>query len=50
LQLGGILFMPTLYLFFGLLPQVIALMGIYSFALSLLPSDEILARRGTLGV
>jgi hypothetical protein len=50
LQLGGILFMPTLYLFFGLLPQVIALMGIYSFALSFLPSEEILARRGALGV
>jgi hypothetical protein len=50
LQLGGILFMPTLYLFFGLLPQVIALMGIYSFALSFLPSDEVLAQRGALGM
>jgi hypothetical protein len=50
LQLGGILFMPTLYLFFGLLPQVIALMGIYSFALSFLPSDEILMRKGMLSM
>lgn len=49
LQFGGILFMPTLYLFFGLLPQVVALMGIYSFALSFLPPDEILAQRGALG-
>jgi hypothetical protein len=48
LQLGGILFLPTLYLFFGLLPQVIALMGIYSFALSFLPPDDILAQRGEL--
>jgi hypothetical protein len=50
LQVGGILFMPTLYLFCGLLPQVVALMGIYSFALSFLPSDEVLAERGLLDV
>jgi hypothetical protein len=48
LQSGGILFMPTLYLFFGLLPQVVALMGVYSFALSFLPSDEALVLRGRL--
>jgi hypothetical protein len=48
LQMGGILFMPTLFLFFGLLPQVVALMGIYSFFLSLLPGDEELSRRGSL--
>jgi hypothetical protein len=50
LQIGGILFMPTLYLFCGLLPQVVALMGIYSFALSFLPSDAVLAERGVLDV
>jgi hypothetical protein len=50
LQVGGILFMPPLYLFFGLLPQVVALMGIYSFALSFLPSDEALAEQGLLDV
>jgi hypothetical protein len=48
LQAGGILFMPTLFLFFGLLPQVVALMGIYSFFLSLLPGDEELSRRGLI--
>ena len=48
LQVGGILFMPTLYLFFGLLPQIVALMGIYSFALSLLPADETLFKRGII--
>jgi hypothetical protein len=48
LQMGGILFMPTLFLFFGLLPQVLALMGIYSFFLSLLPGDAELSRRGLL--
>lgn len=48
LQIGSILYMPTLYLFFGLLPQVVALMGIYSFALSFLPADDTLARRGLL--
>jgi hypothetical protein len=40
--------MPTLYLFFGLLPQIVALMGIYSFALSLLPADETLFKRGII--
>jgi hypothetical protein len=50
LQMGGILFMPTLYLFFGLLPQVVALTGVYSFALSFLPSDETLVQRGRLDV
>jgi hypothetical protein len=48
LQVAGILFMPTLYLFFGLLLQIVALMGIYSFALSLLASDETLVQRGIL--
>jgi hypothetical protein len=48
LQVGGILFMPVLYLFFSLLPQVVAMMGIYSFALSFLPSQEELVRRGLI--
>jgi hypothetical protein len=42
------LFLPTLYLFFGLLPQIVALMGIYSFAISLQPTDEELFNRGIL--
>jgi hypothetical protein len=50
LQMGSILYMPTLYLFFGLLPQIVGLMGIYSFALSCTPSDEALAQRGLLDV
>lgn len=48
LQLGSILFMPLLYLFFGLLPQIVALMGVYSFALSLLATDPILLQRGLI--
>lgn len=48
LQKGDILFMPALFLFFGLWPQVVGLMGIYSFFLSLLPGDEDLFRRGLL--
>jgi hypothetical protein len=48
LQVGGILFLPTLYLFFGLLPQIVALMGIYSFAISLQPTGEELFNRGIL--
>jgi hypothetical protein len=48
LQLGGILFMPVLYLFFGLLPQIVALMGVYSFALSLLASNPSLSQRGLI--
>lgn len=48
LQKGDVQFIPTLFLFFGLLPQVVGLMGIYSFFLSLLPSDDDLFRRGLL--
>jgi hypothetical protein len=48
LQMGSILFMPTLYLFCGLLLQVVALMGIYSFAVSFLPSDRVLSELGVL--
>lgn len=48
LQLGGILFMPVLYLFFGLLPQIVALMGFYSFALSLMASNSSLSERGLI--
>ncbi len=48
LQLGGILFMPVLYLFFGLLPQIVALMGFYSFALSLMASNSSLSQRGLI--
>lgn len=40
--------MPVLYLFFGLLPQVMGLMGIYGFALSLLPSDDVLSLEDVL--
>jgi hypothetical protein len=48
LHAGGIIFLPTLYLFFGLLPQIVALMGVYSFAASMQPSDEELVKRGIL--
>jgi hypothetical protein len=48
LQMGGILFMPVLYLFFGLLPQIVALMGFYSFALSLLAPNPTLAQHGLI--
>ena len=48
LHVGSILMLPVLFLFFGFLPQLIGLMGIYGFALSLLPPDEVLIRRGSL--
>lgn len=48
LQTGSAMMMPVLYLFFGLLPQVMGLMGIYGFALSLLPSDDALSREDVL--
>lgn len=48
LHAGSVLMLPVLFLFFGFLPQLVGLMGIYGFALSLLPPDEVLIQRGVL--
>ncbi len=44
----SVLLLPVMYLFFGLLPQMLALLGIYGFALSLMPPDAVLVERGLL--
>jgi hypothetical protein len=48
LHMGSVLMLPVLFLFFGFLPLLIGLMGIYGFALSLLPPDAELIKRGVL--